>query len=322
MSLLKEATQSHQVGSRVSCATAPPAVVAEVVLPPKAKCAGVKGVKNFFTPKEGKDVKSGGQYLPSHDKRKDLKLDEIPLHQPLFIVDTATAINLGSIEPTITKRKRKGQGSELTAGGDGDVVLLFPVLATVNATIKTVTDKEPEDIKRKKTIGFPGKKVKKGKDTDDVLLLPQPPFSSAIPTTSPQCAAITLTDGAVILVEDVDIFFEEDKGFWAALLTLIRTTKNPIIMTTNLTDLDLVHLAKVSHLTQTFARPNAQLLLKHARILCTTEHGAVIPIGLPSWLEHIKGDIRQTFLGLQLWCHTSSSVLHPGRPLFTGIYFL
>ena len=35
----------------------------------------------------------------------------------------------------------------------------------------------------------------------------------------------------LILLEDVDILSEDDKGFWACLLSIIQTTKCPIILT-------------------------------------------------------------------------------------------
>ena len=34
-----------------------------------------------------------------------------------------------------------------------------------------------------------------------------------------------------ILLEDVDILFEEDKGFWNAIQAIIETSKCPIILT-------------------------------------------------------------------------------------------
>eukprot|EP00127_Corallochytrium_limacisporum_P005970 Clim_evm47s215 gene=Clim_evmTU47s215 len=39
--------------------------------------------------------------------------------------------------------------------------------------------------------------------------------------------------GTIILLEEVDLLFEQDRGFWSAVNTLLETTKRPIVMTSN-----------------------------------------------------------------------------------------
>jgi hypothetical protein len=46
-------------------------------------------------------------------------------------------------------------------------------------------------------------------------------------------ASITLVAASFVLVEDIDVVLAEDKGFWQALGKLLQTTKKPFIFTSN-----------------------------------------------------------------------------------------
>ena len=49
----------------------------------------------------------------------------------------------------------------------------------------------------------------------------------------------------------VDILFEDEKGFWAAIYEIIATTKRPVVMTSNGTA--MVH---TSHMTSKWYTPH------------------------------------------------------------------
>jgi sorting nexin-8 len=53
-------------------------------------------------------------------------------------------------------------------------------------------------------------------------------------TSEPQRTNSVLNKASVILLEDVDVLFEEhDKGFWSAVYEVLRASRKPIILTSN-----------------------------------------------------------------------------------------
>eukprot|EP01018_Ginkgo_biloba_P035757 Gb_12785 [translate_table: standard] len=105
---------------------------------------------------------------------------------------------------------------------------------------------------------------------------------------------------ALILFEDVDIIFDEDRGFMGALLQLAETAKRPIILTSNRRDPNLPRL--LDRLTVEFDLPSVEELLSHAFMVCVAE-GVTIS---PSLVEHAVKcccrDLRKTMMLLQFWC--------------------
>ena len=56
----------------------------------------------------------------------------------------------------------------------------------------------------------------------------EPPASAAV---GPMASSAPLVRASLVLIEDVDVLFEEDRGFWAALEELIDTSKRPVVLT-------------------------------------------------------------------------------------------
>lgn len=108
----------------------------------------------------------------------------------------------------------------------------------------------------------------------------------------------------ILLVEDVDIVFDQDEGFVNALSQLFSTSKRPIVLT--MSDVDCSHLHKFTsqYPVLKFNPLSARSLGVWLQILCLVE-GLKVDLGsLSELLEWNKGDIRRTLMQLQFWGQT------------------
>lgn len=116
---------------------------------------------------------------------------------------------------------------------------------------------------------------------------------------------------ALILFEDVDTIFDDDRGFMAALLQLAETTKRPIVLTSNRHDLCLPRL--LDRLTVEFELPSVEELVSHVFMVCIAE-GVTI---CPSLVEHIvkccSKDLRKILMLLQFWCQGKDNIVGDGQ---------
>lgn len=106
---------------------------------------------------------------------------------------------------------------------------------------------------------------------------------------------------SLILFEEVDILFEEDKGFWSGVQSLIRTSKRPVIMTCNnpesvpLDELDLFTVLA-------FGYPEERLSVERLGCVAAAE-GHLLSKDALETLYLTKGrDLRASLTELNLWC--------------------
>ncbi|XP_057873994.2 uncharacterized protein LOC131079969 isoform X1 [Cryptomeria japonica] len=109
---------------------------------------------------------------------------------------------------------------------------------------------------------------------------------------------------ALILFEDVDMVFDEDRGFMGALLQIAETAKRPIVLTSNRRDPCLPRL--LDRLTIQLELPSLEELVCHVFMICIAE-GIIIS---PSLVEHVLRcccrDLRKSLMLLQFWCQGKS----------------
>uniref|UniRef100_A0A0D3FGH9 AAA+ ATPase domain-containing protein n=1 Tax=Oryza barthii TaxID=65489 RepID=A0A0D3FGH9_9ORYZ len=103
----------------------------------------------------------------------------------------------------------------------------------------------------------------------------------------------------LILFEDVDTVFDEDRGFISTILKMVETTKWPIILTSNKKDPPLPHL--LAQLVLDFTYPSSAELLSHVDMICKSEG---VEITVPQ-----QKHIIDAFLGRLNKCLSCPSLL-------------
>ncbi|KAK4521593.1 uncharacterized protein ATC70_004122 [Mucor velutinosus] len=108
------------------------------------------------------------------------------------------------------------------------------------------------------------------------------------------------TKQSLILLEEVDILFEEDKGFWAAVIELSQKSKRPIIMTCN--DPEQVPIENMSlQVIIDMKPPTENELLAYLWLICLAEGYTVDPADLVCLVAFLGRDVRQLIQTLELF---------------------
>ncbi len=106
---------------------------------------------------------------------------------------------------------------------------------------------------------------------------------------------------SLILFEEVDILFDDDKGFWSHVQWLIRTTKRPVIFTCN--DIDSVPVDDLDLFTVLhYRRPDPDIAVQHLAHIAAAEGHLLSKEALHNLYLTRGQDLRAAITELNFWC--------------------
>ncbi|KAJ8283691.1 hypothetical protein COCON_G00025410 [Conger conger] len=120
------------------------------------------------------------------------------------------------------------------------------------------------------------------------------------------------TATSLILFEEVDVIFDDDSGFLAAIKTFMATTKRPVILTTS--DPTFSEMFDGNFEEIHFKTPSAVNVRSYLQLLCLAEGVRTDARDLSSLLCWNRCDVRQSLLHLQFWVRSAGGP-GPDRPL-------
>ncbi|CAF9931208.1 MAG: hypothetical protein GOMPHAMPRED_005846 [Gomphillus americanus] len=106
---------------------------------------------------------------------------------------------------------------------------------------------------------------------------------------------------SLILLEEVDVLFEEDKQFWSTVITLIATSKRPIVMTCNDESLLPAELLEDCSLLN-FSHPPKALVMEYLLLMAAHEGHLLTQQSISTLYSQTRLDLRASIVQLNFWC--------------------
>ncbi|CEP10934.1 hypothetical protein [Parasitella parasitica] len=115
---------------------------------------------------------------------------------------------------------------------------------------------------------------------------------------------------SLILFEEVDIMFEEDKGFWPAVIDLCEKSKRPIIMTCNdetKVPFDCLRIQSTVYFEKATTQEEQTRLIQYVQLICYAESYSIPKREIRFLCEQFDYDTRRIIDTLQFWLNETSA---------------
>lgn len=110
--------------------------------------------------------------------------------------------------------------------------------------------------------------------------------------------AATSVRQSLILIEEADVLFDEDKGFWSAVVELVGQSKRPVVVVCNEPDLVPLHDLPVQEVLE-FQKPAAAIVAPWLQTVAARAGRWLSADAVQRWLGQAEVDVRQALMQLQ-----------------------